>query len=332
MQIIRGYEAIPDTLGPVVMTIGTYDGLHLGHRAIIHRVVTHAQRYGVRSLVYSFYPPPWRLLGKAEHPFLILTLEDKIALLEELGVDLLVTEEFTPELRSLSAASFAEDVLRDKVGAREIHVGYDFGFGKGREGDWRFLQERLSPDGVVVRPHGAVRLDGTIIGCTLIRSHVREGRIEEAARLLGRAHRVRGIVVRGDARGRTLGFPTANVQPATELLPSPGVYGVQLQVVGEDVQRRGVANVGVRPTFGGDARSSIEVHLLDYEGDLYGAEVLVSFAFRVRDEQRFDGPSALVAQIEKDVEAVRNEDPWPDYGTSDDALTWDPKPDREESP
>jgi riboflavin kinase/FMN adenylyltransferase len=310
----------------MVATIGTYDGLHLGHRAIIQRVVTHARRMGLPALVYSFYPPPWRLLGRAEHPFLILTLQDKIEYLEELGVDVLVTEEFTPELRALSHVRFADEVLDAAVQAREVHVGYDFRFGQGRKGDWRFMQEHLGPRGVTVRPHGAVRLDGQVIGCTLIREHVRSGRVEEAGALLGRAHRVRGTVAHGDKRGRTLGFPTANVEPQTELLPAAGVYAVTLERVADRTPLRGIANVGVRPTFGGDPRTRVEVHLFDWDGDLYGEEVLVSFAFRVRDERAFAGVEELKAQIDRDVQSVRARAAWPAPATSAERLTWDPKP------
>jgi len=330
VQIIRGYAAIPEGLGPVVMTIGTYDGLHLGHRAIIERVVTHARREGVPALVYSFYPPPWRLLGKGEYPFLILTLADKIELLRDLGVDILVTEEFTPDLRALSHIEFADRVLRDRMRPREIHVGYDFGFGKGRQGDWRFLAEHLGSE-VTVRPHGAVRLDGDIIGCRLIRQHVCEGRVQHAAELLGRRHKVRGTVTHGDERGRTIGFPTANVHPETELVPKAGVYAVTMRLPGSEDELAGIANVGVRPTFGGDSHTRLEVHLFDWDGDIYGAEVVVSFAFRVRDEMKFSGVDALVAQIHQDVAAVRGQVPWPQGADSSERLTWDPKPDVEEA-
>ncbi|MCO4770466.1 MAG: riboflavin biosynthesis protein RibF [Deltaproteobacteria bacterium] len=325
MQIIRGYKAIPEGLGPVVMTIGTYDGLHLGHRAIIKRVVTHARREGLPALVYSFFPPPWRLLGRGTFPFLILTLEDKIELLKGMGVDILVTEEFTEELRALSPGDFTTDVLHRRLDPKEIHVGYDFRFGRGRAGDWRFLDAQLGPGGTSVRPHGAVRLDGEIIGCSGIREHVCEGRIEVANDLLGRHHVVRGTVAHGDKRGRTIGFPTANVEPSTELVPKAGVYGVQLTRAGGEIVA-GIANVGVRPTFGGDLKKRVEVHLFDWDGDIYGEEVQVSFAFRVRDERRFEGIEALKAQIRRDVDTVRARTPWPEPVVDDTRLTWDPKP------
>jgi riboflavin kinase / FMN adenylyltransferase len=324
VQIIRGYQALGEDLGPVVMTIGTYDGLHLGHKAIIQRVVTHARREGAKALVYSFYPPPWRLLGRAEHPWLILDFADKVRLLEDMGVDVLLTEVFTPELQRLTHIQFAEEVLNQRLAPREIHVGYDFHFGQGRLGDWTYLRDTLSSSGVTIRPHGAVRLDGQIIGCRRIRAQVAEGRVDQAAALLGRHHVVRGTVTTGDRRGRTIGFPTANVKAATELVPRDGVYAVTFQVEGSTEVRRGIANVGVRPTFGGDDQAAIEVHLFDFDGDVYGKEVLVSFVWRVRDEQKFAGIEALVAQIKADVETVRGRVPWPQPSRG--TLTWDPKP------
>ena len=323
MQIIRGYQALGEDLGPVVMTIGTYDGLHLGHKAIIERVVTHARRENAQALVYSFYPPPWRILGRrAEHPYMILDFADKVRLMEDIGVDVLLTEEFTPDIQQISHEEFAGDVLGERLKPLEIHVGYDFHFGRGRLGDWTYLESALRETSV--RPHGAVRLDGRIIGCRGIRAHVAEGEVGAAAAMLGRYHVVRGTVGHGDKRGRTIGFPTANVRPVTELVPKNGVYAVTLQVVGEDTVRRGVANVGVRPTFGGDDAPSVEVHVFDFDGDLYDREVLVSFVWRVRDERRFDGIEELVAQISTDAETVRTRSPWPPPARG--TLSWDPKP------
>ena len=253
---------------------------------------------------------------------MILDFADKVRLMEDLGVDLLLTEAFTPELQQLTHDEFARAVIGELLQPLEIHVGYDFHFGQGRRGDWTYLEETLVH--ADVRPHGAVRLDGDIIGCRLIRAHVAHGRVAEAAALLGRFPEVRGTVVRGDQRGRTIGFPTANVRPVTELVPCNGVYAVTLTVIGEDTARRGVANVGVRPTFGGDDQVTVEVHVFDFDADLYDREVLVSFVWRVRDERRFDGVDALVAQIEEDARSVRSRSPWPPPARG--TLTWDPKP------
>lgn len=323
MQIIYGYESLSAPLGPVVMTIGTFDGLHLGHRAIIERIVDRAAKTGSTSLVYSFFPPPWRVLGRVQNPYLILTLQDKINLLHGMGVDYLITEEFTPKLQQLKHTDFAEDVLRTRINPLEIHFGYDFAFGKDRLGDLPFLRGFFGASATKVRPHGAVRINEEIVGCTRIREATRAGRMTEAATWLGRYHFVRGTVVRGRGRGRTIGFPTANIQPSTELVPPAGVYAVSMRVDGREESISGVANLGFRPTFA-EREFAIEVHLFDFEGSLYGERVEVAFLQRIRDELRFDGPAALVAQIGKDVEAVRAMLPFPSPPEGE--VTWDPKP------
>jgi riboflavin kinase / FMN adenylyltransferase len=323
VQIIYGYKAVEQAPGPVVMTLGTFDGLHVGHRAIIELVVERARKTGCKALVYSFFPPPWRVLGRGKHPYLILTLRDKIDLLAELGVDILVTEEFDPELQRMLHVDFAGRVLRDLLDPREIHVGYDFRFGKDRLGDHRFLERFFADRPTQIRPHGAVRIDGQVAGCSRIRELVRTGEVRDAAPLLGRWHFVRGAVVRGRGRGTTIGVPTANIAPRTELVPPAGVYAVQMRVGDEPEWRPGVANLGFRPTFA-EKEFSIEVHLFDFDGDLYGERVLLSFIERIRDERRFDSAEQLVAQIGADVAAARALLPYgqPPGGE----LTWDPKP------
>jgi riboflavin kinase/FMN adenylyltransferase len=304
------------------MTIGTFDGLHLGHRAIVDRLLDRAAKTGARSLVYSFFPPPWRVLGtRREDPYLILTLQDKADLLHRMGVDLLVTEEFRPELQRLSHHEFADRVLRDRIAPKEIHVGHDFRFGNGRQGDWRFLARWLT--NTEVRPHGAVRIEGEIVGCSMIRRLVREGQVQRASMMLGRRHFVRGSVIRGRGRGRGIGFPTANLEPSTELLPPSGVYAVEMHLDGETGWRPGVCNIGFRPTFA-ERELAIETHLFDYDGDLYGRRVRLGFVQRLRDEIRFDSVDALVAQIHQDGANARAMLPYPPVPTPE--LSWDPKP------
>jgi riboflavin kinase/FMN adenylyltransferase len=323
VKIIYGYESLDAPLGPVVMTIGTFDGLHLGHRAIIEGIVERARKTGSKSLVYSFFPPPWRVLGRAQNPYLILTLQDKINLLHEMGVDFLITEEFTPKLQQISHIDFATEVLKERINPLEIHFGYDFAFGKNRLGNLAFLRSFFEGTATEVRPHGAVRINEEIVGCTRIREATVDGRVRDAATWLGRYHFVRGTVVRGRGRGRTIGFPTANIQPSTELIPPAGVYAVELYISGQDQAQPGVANLGFRPTFA-EKEFAIEVHLFDCDRSLYGERVQVSFVERIRDEMKFPGPEALVTQITRDANKVRNMLPFapPPQG----AVTWDPKP------
>ena len=324
MEIRYGHRSLEESLGPVVMTIGTFDALHLGHRTIIERILDRARKTGARSLVYSFYPPPWRILGtRSQDPYLVLTLPDKIDLLHRMGVDLLVTEEFSPEMQRLTHTEFARDVLQARIDPREIHVGHDFRFGHGRAGDWRYLQHFFGDRDTQIRPHGAVRIDGEIVGSSLIRRLVREGRVEHAASLLGRRHFVRGSIVRGRGRGSGIGFPTANLEPSTELIPPSGVYAVEMQLDGEDAWRPGVCNIGFRPTFA-EKELAIETHLFDYEGDLYGRIVRLGFVTRIRDEVRFDSVEALVAQIHQDGRDARAMLPYAPVPKAE--VSWDPKP------
>jgi len=305
------------------MTMGTFDGLHIGHRTIIDCVVARARKTNTKALVYSFYPPPWRILGRGKHPYLILTFKDKVELLASMGVDYLVTEEFSPDLQRVSHQEFAAEVLRDRFAPTEMHVGYDFHFGRDRLGDWRFLNSFFEPLGTEVRPHGAVRDGDEIIGCGAIREKVRSGQVAEAARMLGRNHFLRGIVVKGRGRGRGIGFPTANLVASTELVPPPGVYACEIELGSDGSIHPAIANLGFRPTFA-EQSFTIEAHLFDFSGDLYGERIRIHFVDKVRDELRFDGVDALVEQIHNDVEQVRAMLPFGPPAMA--AIQWDPKP------
>jgi len=322
VKILYGYRSVTPPFGPVVMTMGTFDGLHVGHRTIIDCVVDRARKTNTKALVYSFYPPPWRILGRGKHPYLILTFKDKVELLHSMGVDYLVTEEFNPDLQRISHQQFTQEVLRDRFSPTEIHVGYDFHFGRDRLGDWRFLHSFFEPLGTEVRPHGAVRDGKEIIGCSAIREKVCEGEVAEAARMLGRNHFLGGIVVKGRGRGRGIGFPTANIVANTELVPPPGVYACEIELSDGSIHSA-IANLGFRPTFA-EQSFTIEAHLFDFSGDLYGERIRIHFVDRVRDEIRFDGVDALVEQIHKDVEQVRAMLPFGPPAAA--AIEWDPKP------
>ncbi len=323
MKILYGYRSVEVPLAPVVMTMGTFDGLHVGHQTIIECVVDRARKTDNKALVYSFYPPPWRTLGRGKHPYLILTFEDKVELLSSMGVDYLVTEEFTPDLQRISHDQFAKEVLLGRFAPSEVHVGYDFHFGRDRLGDWGFLHDFFTPLGTEVRPHGAVRDGEEIIGCSAIREKVRLGQVAEAARMLGRHHFLRGVVVKGRGRGRGIGFPTANIDASTELCPPPGVYSCEIELGSDSSVHPAIANLGFRPTFA-EQSFTIEAHLFDYDGDLYGERVRIHFVDKVRDELHFASVEALVAQIHKDVGLVRARMPFGPPAKAE--IHWDPKP------
>ena len=240
-----------------------------------------------------------------------------------MGVDCLVTEEFTPDLQRISHTEFSEQVLRDRFAPSELHIGYDFHFGRDRLGDWQYLRSFFPPLGTEVRAHGAVRDGEEIIGCSAIREKVRKGLVSQAARMLGRYHFLRGIVIKGRGRGRGIGFPTANIETNTELVPPPGVYACEIELERDGSLHPAIANLGFRPTFA-EQSFSIEAHVFDFSGDLYGERLRLRFVDRVREERNFNDVESLVAQIHKDVEKVRTMMPF--GGPPEAEIRWDPKP------
>ncbi len=283
------------------LTIGAFDGVHLGHRAIIEPFVAEAHAAGAPAVVLTFYPHPSVVLRRQRKPFYLSTPEEKAELLGALGVDVVITHRFNRQVAALSARAFMER-LQTHLGLRMLWVGYDFALGRNREGDIPTLRRLGETLGYQVRVVEAVRLDGEIISSSRIRRLLSEGDVEEAARLLGRPYRVPGKVVRGDGRGRLLGFPTANLKIwARRMVPGPGVYVARALLHNGSVWGA-VVNVGVRPTFEVQPKApQVEAHLLGFQGDLYGQCVRLDFLHRLREERRFESPEALVAQIRQDV-------------------------------
>ncbi len=289
-----------DEPGPVV-AIGNFDGVHAGHRAVLARLFALAAERAAPACVLTFEPAPTAILAPERHQPRILPVAERVRRLGEAGVDVVIVEPFTRELAGRSAAWFAGDLLGRTLGARGVVVGYDFRFGQGRQGDVTTLRALLPGVPVVEVP--AHLVDGEPVSSSRIRKLVAAGEVEAAAALLGRPHVLEGVVVHGDHRGRTIGFPTANVANEVELLPAAGVYAVRARIDGGP-PLPGVANVGVRPTF--DATElRVEVHLLGFTGDLYGRRLAVELVARVRGERRFPSVDALVAQIREDADRAR---------------------------
>lgn len=307
MRRFPGTDAITSRLPDVVLTIGNFDGMHLGHQMILREVAARARTLGGTSVVMTFDPPPGRVLGKQFAPQ-VMTLEDRAAMAEQLGVDVFVTQPFTAALAQMTPVSFVEDILLPNLDLRGVMVGYDFCFGRDRSGDIHFLRGYFGPRSVDVYQFGQLSLNlaegdaQEAISSSAVRRRVLAGQVSRAAHMLGRPHFVRGPVVTGDQRGRTIGFPTANVASVTELVPAVGVYATWLALEGR--LWPSVTNVGLRPTFQGqDLR--VECHILDFEGDIYGREVSLQFVERIRGEQRFASIEALKAQIAQDVMQAR---------------------------
>ncbi len=286
---------------PAVVTPGNYDGVHLGHRALAATAIARARRDGWRAIGLTFDPHPSTIVAPTR-PLDLLTLpERRVELLRGLGLDDVVIQPFDDRFAALEPEAFARQVLVESVGARAIVVGHDFRFGRARKGDIALLRELGERHGFEVIVVDAVQANGAPVSSTRIRDSLLRGDVEDAAMLLARVHDVSGEVVRGDGRGRTLGFATANLRCDPVLLPASGVYAVVARRVdrAEPGRLLGVANLGSRPTFG--AGASFEVHVLDFDGDLYGARLRVGFVARLRDEKKFDGIDALRAQIAADV-------------------------------
>jgi riboflavin kinase/FMN adenylyltransferase len=287
----------------VVVTIGNFDGVHRGHQALVAACVEGARARGGTAAVLTLHPHPTRLLDPARAPGALTTLAQKEEILGTLGVDHLVVLPFTREVARRSAREFVRSVLAGGLAARQVIVGEGFRFGWRREGDAAALERlgaELGFEAVVVPP---VLYEGAVVSSSRVREALAAGDAAGAEALLGRAYFVDGRVVHGDGRGRLLGIPTANVESENEILPRSGVYAGRCRV-GSGEWHPAVVNLGSRPTFGGGA-TTLEAHLIDFEGDLYGARVRLGFLDRLRDERRFDGPEALVAQIRDDVVRAR---------------------------
>ncbi|MHB1293495.1 MAG: bifunctional riboflavin kinase/FAD synthetase [Anaerolineae bacterium] len=302
IKIYNSLDSVQPTL-ETVLTVGTFDGVHRGHQALLRALVQRAAETGRSSAVLTFHPHPRLLFQPQSKPLCLSTLDERIAMIEALGVDSLLLLPFTRELADTSARDFAA-LLHDKMRMRELWVGADFAMGHGREGNVAFLQElgpELGFEVHVVQP----LYDGSEpISSTRIRALLARGQVLEAGRLLGRLYTVTGRVIVGAKRGRVLGFRTANIRPDPECsIPGDGVYAVWAIVDGQ--RRAGVANVGIRPSFDAGERL-LEVHLLDYEGDLYGRDLAIQFVQWLRPEKRFEETGALVDQVQRDIAYTRD--------------------------
>lgn len=297
---VPGSAAASPPPGGTVVAVGNFDGVHLGHRAVLAAVRARAQALGAAPWVYTFDPAPTAIVAPTRHQPRICTLDTRVRRLGEAGAAAVVVEPFTAAFAAVEASVFATEILGRRLGARAVVVGHDFRFGRGRVGDVRHLAAWLPGVELVEVP--ALEAEGGPVSSSRIRKLLAAGEVEAAGRLLGQASTLGGPVVHGDGRGRTLGIPTANVATAEELLPAFGVYAVRLRAGA--ARWDGVCNIGLRPTFAG-AVPSVEVHLLDADVDLYDQTVELELVARLRPERRFDGVAALVAQIHADIAAAR---------------------------
>lgn len=280
------------------VAVGNFDGVHLGHAHLI-RILLEQRRPAV---VISFDPHPLRLLAPERFQPLLTTPEDRVEFLRSCGADQVILLRTTAELLHLSAEEFFERILRDNFQAKAIVEGFNFRFGRDRTGDLNTLAELCRLNGLSLKVVPPLELDGSPVSSSRVRNALLAGDAAEAARLMGRSYRLHGVVGGGQRRGRILGFPTANLEQVETLLPADGVYAVRVKC--DEMVYAGAANVGPNPTFGENIRK-IEVHLLDFDGDLYGKRLSVEFIRRLRGTRPFTGPEALKAQLQLDVQQVR---------------------------
>jgi riboflavin kinase/FMN adenylyltransferase len=287
---------------PTVLTMGKFDGLHLGHQQLIGTVVSHARSLGFASAVLTWEPHPGKVLRPDQELLLITNLEEKIELIGELHPDFLIVAPFTAQTRVTSAHDYMIEIC-NAVPLRELWVGENFAMGRNRAGDVPALMEIGVELGFAVGAMHPVQADGGVVSASRVRERLREGDVEAARRLLGRPFGMRGIVIDGDKRGRTIGYPTANLLVEPEhILPGDGVYAIRVHL--DEGPLPAVANIGVRPTFAG-TRRTVEAYILDWDGDIYGQTLRFDFYHRLRGEQKFSGIAALVEQIGRDVEQAR---------------------------
>jgi riboflavin kinase/FMN adenylyltransferase len=290
---------------PACLTIGAFDGVHRGHQALIGEMVSHAHATGRAAVVVTFYPHPSVVLRGRRPAFYITSPDERADLLASLGVDFVVTHPFNHEVAAITATDFVERLV-SVARLSELWCGQDFALGHNREGDVEFLRAAGERRGFRVNVVSPTLLDGEVVSSTRIRQALRDGAVEQVARLLGRSFRLSGTVVEGAKRGRAMGSPTANLAIWDEhASPAAGVYACRAHRAGEAHQA--VTNIGHRPTFERDAAGlTIEAHLLDFSADLYGATLTLEFAARLRSEMKFPGVDALRAQIQQDIVAARH--------------------------
>ncbi|MEU7570778.1 bifunctional riboflavin kinase/FAD synthetase [Micromonospora sp. NPDC049240] len=304
MQRWRGYEAAPGGWGRSVVTIGVFDGVHQGHQAAIGHAVARARELGVKSVVVTFDPHPAEVVRPGSHPAVLTEPARKAELIEALGVDVLCVVPFTAEFSRLPAEAFVHDILTEHLHAALVVVGDNFRFGHRAAGDVALLERLGRTFGFGVEGAPLVAEAGTVFSSTYIRSCVDAGDVRAAAAALGRPHRVEGVVVRGDQRGRELGYPTANLLTHRyAAVPADGVYAARLVRRGGDPLVAAVS-IGTNPTFSGRERR-VEAYALDFSGDLYGERLALDFVAHLREQRTYDAIEPLVAQIAEDVERTR---------------------------
>ncbi|MEY2558680.1 MAG: riboflavin kinase / adenylyltransferase [Verrucomicrobiota bacterium] len=304
MQILRSISELSELSGPLFLAIGVFDGVHLGHQAVISTSARHARESGGTPVVVTFDPHPAKVLRPQDVPHLLTATQHKIALIRDLGVAHLLVLKFDREFAATAPEEFVRQLVTNSRPLREICVGHEWSFGKGRAGNLALLKQLGATYDFDVVGVQAVTMNGEVVSSTAIRRAIAEGNLIKATQMLGREYTILGTVKAGAKLGRKLGYPTANLSAHSEQFPPNGVYVVEARLAG--ALYRGVANLGYRPTVSaGDLERLLELHLFDLDKDIYGEEVEVRFLRYLRGEQKFENVDALAAQITRDVKSAR---------------------------
>lgn len=303
MKIFHGTENA-NIMRPTVLTLGVFDGLHLGHQRIMQIVAERAKSIGAVPTAITFDPHPRAVLHPESAPPLLQPLDQRLANFEVLGIEQAIVIAFDRDFASQPAEEFLSDIVHDRLHAREVYLGEGFAFGKNRGGNIELLRSMGAKLGFVADEVDEVQIRGRRVSSSAIRELLAAGKVNIARRMLGRPYGVEGVIIRGNRRGHTIGFPTANLKPINRVIPRYGVYATATLIDGH--WRKSITNIGIRPTFESDADPSIETYVFDFDGDLYGAVLRVRFLHRIRDERKFNGIDELKAQIEMDTARARN--------------------------
>lgn len=303
MKIFDGIEKIKKQLPYPVLTIGNFDGMHLGHQAIFRMLKERAKKKNGTSVVFTFVPHPLSVIAPERAPKLLSTYKDKINLIKNFGIDTIICANFTKSFSKISAEDFVRKILCKGIGVKEIFIGSNYLFGKGRKGSTELLKSMSKECGFTVTVVDEIMINNRSLSSSKIRTLVAKGKVDEVSAFLGRHYSVEGIVVEGAKRGKSLlNTPTANLLTAIELLPKDGVYATTVHIDGKIYS--GATNIGYNPTFE-DKKFSFETHVLDFKGKLLGKTLKVTFYKRIRDEMKFPGVKQLKTQLEKDIEQIR---------------------------
>lgn len=300
MKVYRSIEEIPSIKNPVV-TLGTYDGVHLGHQEIISFLKRNAERIGGETVLFTFHPHPRMVLHPDDHGMkLIQSIDERISKLERFGIDHLILFPFTEEFSRLSATEFVRDILVNKINVAVMNIGYNHHFGRNREGNLELLKELGIVYDFQVEEIPAFRTGDISISSTKIRKAIHSGDLKTAQKYLGEAFAFKGSVVRGDQIGTKIGFPTANIEPESpnQIIPASGVYAVKVHFGNHEL--KGMMNIGLRPTVSSKKEQRLEVHLFDFNDDIYDEVLHITFIERIRDEQEFESLEALTMQLKND--------------------------------